>query len=220
VARTANEHPWRDYREGLAYLWSVPLMVGIAMISAGWAMGGGAAQILFALFGGKVFHRGAAGIGALSAAAGAGLLAGGLIAHVAGHRLDFARYKKAVTVAYVSHGLCYMLFSQAQSYPWALALMMFSRIGMSFTTVLNTTQLLRHTPDQFRGRVFATMESLRWSVMIGSMAITGVASEYLSARTIGLAAGVLGTLTALVWAWRDWTGRLAEPVLPPKAFPL
>ena len=40
---------------------SVPLMVGIGMISVGWAMGGGAAQILFALFGEQVFHRGAAG---------------------------------------------------------------------------------------------------------------------------------------------------------------
>ena len=35
--------------------------------------------------------------------------------------------------------------------------MMFSRIGMAVTTVLNNFQLLRHTPDQYRGRVFATM---------------------------------------------------------------
>src|ERR1041384_81306 len=83
---------------------------------------------------------------------------------------------------------------------------------MAVTTVLNSAQRLRHTPDQFRGRVFATMESLRWSVMIGSMAAAGIASQYVSPRTIGLIAGALGSLTAVAWAWADWSGRLPEPV--------
>jgi hypothetical protein len=89
--------------------------------------------------------------------------------------------------------------------------MMFSRIGMAVTTVLNNFQLLRHTPDQYRGRVFATMESLRWSMMIVSMAAAGIASQYYSPRAIALIAGALGLLTALAWAWCDWTGRLPEP---------
>ena len=33
--------------------------------------------------------------------------------------------------------------------------MMMSRVGMAVTSVLNNTQLLRHTPDEFRGRVFS-----------------------------------------------------------------
>ena len=56
--------------------------------------------------------------------------------------------------------------------------MMFSRVGMAVTTVLNNAQLLRHTPNEFRGRVFSTMESMRWSVMIVSMAAAGIASQY------------------------------------------
>jgi len=43
--------PWHEYRAGLSYMRSVPLMMGMAMISVGWSLGGGAAQILFALFG-------------------------------------------------------------------------------------------------------------------------------------------------------------------------
>jgi hypothetical protein len=89
--------------------------------------------------------------------------------------------------------------------------MLLSRVGMAVTSVLNNAQLLRHTPDQFRGRVFATMESLRWSVMIVSMSAAGIASQYVSPRTIGLIAGAFGSLTALAWAWYDWTGRLPEP---------
>ncbi|HXB71623.1 MAG TPA: MFS transporter [Candidatus Acidoferrales bacterium] len=200
-----------DFREGLAYMWSVPLMIGIAMISVGWAMGGGAAQILFALFGEQVFHRGAAGIGAIWGFAGIGLMLGGATGHLVGRHADFAGYKRAVTISYVVHGVTYMLFSQVESYTAALVCMMFSRVGMAVTSVLNNSQLLRHTPDQFRGRVFSTLESLRWSVMIVSMAAAGIASQFASPRTIGLVAGAFGSLTAVAWAWMDWSGRLPDP---------
>ena len=207
----AHLRPWHDYLEGLAYIRSVPLMMGIALISVGWAMGGGAAQILFALFGEQVFHRGASGIGSIWGFAGIGLLLGGAIGHLAGRRQTFAGYKRTVTISYILHGTAYMLFSQVESYALALLCMMLSRVGMAITSVLNNLQLLRHTPDALRGRVFATMESLRWSIMIVSMAAAGIASQFLSPRVIGLIAGAFGTLTAVAWAWCDSSGFLTEP---------
>jgi MFS family permease len=209
--------PWHEYREGLAYMRSVPLVMGVALISVGWAMGGGAAQILFALFGEQVFHRGATGIGSIWGFAGIGLIAGGALGHWAGKRFRFAGYKRTVTVSYVIHGVSYMLFSQAASYGAALAYMALSRVGMATTSVLNNGQLLRVIPDEFRGRVFATLESLRWSVMMVSMAAAGIASQYFSPRTIGLVAGAFGSLTALAWAWCDFTGRLPEPNETPQS---
>jgi MFS family permease len=212
---------WHEAREGLQYMWSVPLMVGIAMISVGWAMGGGAAQVLFALFGETVFHRGAAGIGAIWGFAGIGLLIGGAAGHVIGRRAGFSGYKRAVTLSYLLHGAAYVLFSQVESFGAALVWMMLSRVGMAVTSVLNNVQLLRHTPDEFRGRVFSTLESLRWSVMIVSMAAAGIASRHVSPRTIGLVAGIFGAATALAWAWMDGTGRLPEPQVPftPREWP-
>ena len=50
--------PWHEYMEGLRYMRSTPLIFGIALIGVGWATGGGAAQILFSLFGEMVFNRG------------------------------------------------------------------------------------------------------------------------------------------------------------------
>jgi len=186
-------------------------MMGIALITTGWAMGGGAAQILFALFGEQVFHRGAAGIGSIWGFAGIGLLIGGPIGHLTGRRAGFSGYKRTVTISYLVHGAAYMLFSQAPSYGLALMWMLLSRVGMAVTSILNQLQLLRHTPDRFRGRVFATMESLRWSMMIVSMAAAGIASQYVGPRTIGLIAGALGLVTAIAWAWLDASGRLPEP---------
>lgn len=43
------------------------------------------------------------------------------------------------------------------------------------------------------------------------MAAAGIASQFASARTIALVAGAFGSLTALAWAWADFTGRLPEP---------
>jgi predicted MFS family arabinose efflux permease len=208
---SARLRPWNDYKEGLAYMRSVPLVMGIGMISVGWAMGGGAAQILFALFGEQVFQRGAEGIGTIWGFAGVGLLIGGAIGHLAGRGLGFAGYKRAVTLSYLVHGAAYVAFSKAEGYGTALLLILLSRVGMAVTSVLNNYQLLRHTPDEYLGRVFSTMESLRWFTMMFSMTAAGVASQYYSARTIGVVAGMLGCLTAVAWAWADWRGRLPEP---------
>ena len=98
-----------------------------------------------------------------------------------------------------------------RNYGLALSFIGLSRVGMAVSSVLNYSQLLRHTPDRFRGRVFATMESLRWAVMIGSMALAGICSQYFSPRAIGAVAGILSSMTAVFWTWADWSGRIPEP---------
>jgi MFS family permease len=212
AARSNQAAPsWRDYRKGLAYIRSVPLILGVLLLSVGWAVGGGAAQVLFTLFGEQVFHRGAAGVGAMNGAAGLGLLAGGLVAHAIGRRLDFAGYRRAVWLCYFVHGGAFIVFSLAGNYIAALLLLALSRVGMSIVTVLNYAQLLRSIPDEFRGRVFATMETVRWPVMALSMAAAGLASSALSPRAIGVVAGLCAALTAAAWAWAAWRGRLPEP---------
>jgi len=208
--------PLRDYRDGLRYLASVPLLLGIALMSVGWAAGGGAAQILFALFGEQVFRRGAAGIGTIWGFAGVGLLTGGMIGHLAGPSLGFRGYKRTVAVSYLTHGAAYVAFSLSGSYGAALAWIAASRVGMATTSILNNLQLLRHTPDEYRGRVFSTIESLRWSVMIVSFALAGVASQHVSPRSIGVVAGLLGATTGGLWALFDRLGKLPEP-RPPQA---
>src|SRR6202451_465419 len=111
---TENEvvRPWHEYTEGLRYMRASPLILGIALLSVGWASGGGAAQILFSLFGELVFHRGPAGIGALWGSAGLGLLIGGAFAHWIGKRISFEGYKRAIVICYVIHGGSYVIFSQ------------------------------------------------------------------------------------------------------------
>lgn len=203
--------PWREYTEGLRYMRTVPLILGLLIVNIGWASGGGAAQILFTVFGELVFNKGPAGLGMIWGCAGLGLMAGGALAYTVGRRLSFRNYKRTISICYVIHGGSYILFSQMRHFGWALVFIALSRLGVGISSVLNMGQLLRVVPDAFRGRVFATMESLQWSVMMLSMLLAGVASQYWDPRTIGAIAGALSSTTAIFWGWMNWRGRLPEP---------
>lgn len=203
--------PWHEYREGLRYMRSVPLVLAIALLSVGWATGGGAAQILFTLFGEVVFNRGAAGIGIIWGCAGIGLLVGGALANWLGKRLSFRRYKQAVFIDFVLHGAAYVLFSQARRFDLALVFITLSRASIAVNSILNYSYLLRTVSDQYRGRVFATMETFTWAMMMLSMMGAGIASTHYSPRTIGAVAGLLSSTTAIFWGWANWSGRLPLP---------
>jgi len=207
--------PVAQYRDGLRYMRSSPLVFGIAMLNVGWASGGGAAQILFSLFGEKVFNAGAVGIGVIWGFAGVGLLVGGAIAYRLGKHISFAQYKRTIAIVYVIHGGAYILFSQMPTLAWACVFILISRAAVAVSAVLNFSQLLRHVEDRFRGRVFATLESLQWSTMMISMMAAGAATIAYSPRAIGAWAGVVSSMTAIFWTWANWTGRLTEPALQP-----
>ncbi|MGD0963222.1 MAG: MFS transporter [Candidatus Acidiferrales bacterium] len=203
--------PWHEYREGLRYMRSVPLVLAIALLAVGWATGGGAAQILFTLFGEVVFNRGAAGIGTIWGCAGIGLLLGGTFAHWLGKRLSFENYKLAVFIDYLVHGGAYVLFSRMQRFELALLFILVSRAAMAVNSILNYSYILKTVSDQYRGRVFSTIETLTWTMMMLSMMGAGIASAHYSPRTVGTVAGLLSSSTALFWGWAHWTGRLPLP---------
>lgn len=211
LKETEVVRPWHEYREGLRYMRSVPLVLAIALLAVGWATGGGAAQILFTLFGEVVFNKGAAGIGLIWGCAGVGLLMGGVIGNWLGRRLLFEQYKLIVFIDYVVYGSAYVLFSRMPRIGLALIFIALSRMTMGINSVLNYSYLLRTVDNQYRGRVFATTEALTWSMMMISMMGAGIASTHYSPRTIGTIAGLLSSTTAIFWGWANWTGRLPKP---------
>ncbi len=202
---------FRQFRDGLAYMRSTPLLSGVSVVTIGWAAGGGAAQILFSLFGEKVFKAGPYGIGLIWGCAGIGLLCGGAVGYQLGKRLNFVQYKRTIAIVYVIHGGAYVLFSQMPTMAWACVFIAVSRAAVAVSSVLNYTQLMRHVEDRFRGRVFATLESLTWSTMMISMMATGAVSVSWNPRTIGMVSGIVSSMTALVWTWLNISGRLPEP---------
>jgi predicted MFS family arabinose efflux permease len=142
-----------------------------------------------------------------------GLLIGGALAYQLGPKLSFTAYKRTVIICYIVHGGSYILFSQSKYVPLALVFIALSRAAVGVSSVLNMVQLLRHVDDRYRGRVFSTIESAQWSVMMLSMTAAGLASQSVDPRTIGAVAGALSSTTAVFWGWAHLTGRLPEPAL-------
>jgi len=163
------------------------------------------------LFGEQVFNRGPAGIGFVWSAAGAGLLVGGAVGHALGRRISFRDYKRTIAICYVIHGGAYVIFSQMHNFGAALFFIALSRAGVAVSSVLNVSQLLHHVSDEFRGRVFATIDSMTTFTAMISMTGAGIASQYHSPRTIGFVAGILSSCTAIFWGWADGKGKLPEP---------
>jgi hypothetical protein len=93
----------------------------------------------------------------------------------------------------------------------ALVFILLSRAAMAVNSILNYSYLLKAVSDQYRGRVFSTIETLTWSMMMLSMTAAGIASTHYSPRTIGTVAGLLSSSTALFWGWANWSGRLPLP---------
>jgi hypothetical protein len=210
----SSVRPWHDYTAGLRYMRATPLIFGIGLISVGWASGGGAAQILFTLFGETIFQRGPAGIGLLWGMAGLGLVPGAMAANWMAHRISHATFKHTISIAYLLHGSAYVLFALAPTFASACWWMFVSRFAMGISHVLTSGHLMRHVTNDYRGRVFATIESWSWTTMLISMAIAGIASDFVSPRTIGVWSGIASSSTALWWAWANYAGHLPAPTTP------
>jgi hypothetical protein len=166
-----------------------------------------------------VFNRGAAGIGMVWGCAGLGLLSGGIFANWLGNRLSYKGYKLTVLIDVIVHGGAYVLFSCEKRFDLALLFIFISRVGMAINSVLNYSYLLRTVANRYRGRVFVTVDTFEWAMMMVSMMGAGVASMYYNPRVIGVVAGLLSSTTAIFWVWANWTGRLPLPALAARERP-
>jgi hypothetical protein len=185
--------------------------MAIGLSYVGWASGGGAAQVLFTLFGEVVFHRGAAGIGLIWSTAGIGLVIGGVLAHRLGKRLTFRGYKNAISIGYLIHGAAYVAYALMPVIGLSALCIGISRIAMGSNNVLNRTMLLTHVPDRFRGRIFSTTEMMLNATMMLSVALASLATDHAPIRSIGVVAGLLSASTSIGWLWADMAGKLREP---------
>lgn len=172
---------------------SLRLLLALAIL---WPVGGGATNTLISVYGAQVFRAGDQGIGTLYAAIGGGLLLGGLVAPRFAHRPQLA-----LAVAFMADGALQVAASRA---PW-LGL---AALGIGLSTVAAgignasaSTILMRESPPDAIGRVFAMQEALSSVTFMLSVIASGALLGVIAPRTLGALAGVViavgGLLTAL-----------------------
>ncbi len=201
---------FRDFREGMAFIRSHPIVLGLLLIGVGWATGGGAAQILFSIFAIDVYHGGDRAIGILYSAAGLGIVIGATLANWYFRNKSFAVTKWVIGISMVLTGIFYSTFSFTRQMWTGFVWITLSRVVMGINHIIGTTLLMNIVPSQFRGRTFSTRETVVIFTMVVSMLLAGVGQHYTGPRTIALIAGLLTLLTGVVWLIANVAGVYKE----------
>jgi hypothetical protein len=140
---------WSSLREGLGYVNQQPVIKAVVLLDLS-AMVFGMPRALFPAIGTDVLGGGAATVGLLYSAPGAGALLGALTSGWLGH---VARIGRATVVLVSLYGMTIVGFGLS---PWlfvSLGFLVASGAFDVYSTVLRTTLLQLTTPDALRGRV-------------------------------------------------------------------
>lgn len=174
-------------------------VLALLAVKGGFGLAGGVI-VLLSVFGTKVFHDGAIGIGVLMSARGVGALIGPFIGkRIAGD--SFARLFVAIGLALVTFGFFYTLMPFAPSLLVAAVLAAGAHLGGGAQWSLSTFGLQRIVPDHIRGRVFAfDIALITLTITISSLA-AGFAAQLWGPRIAMGVTAVLALGYAGVWWW-------------------
>jgi MFS family permease len=201
VARPERPSPWRDLREGLAYVWRTPRLLAAMSLAAlvnltAFPFTGG----LMPYIARDVFHLDQQGLGWMVASFAAGALIGSVLISVFGPRVRAGRMMLGACVAWY---LCLIGFAWTTSLTLALALLVAAGIAQSLSMLSLAILLLRTSEDRFRGRIMGVRMLAIYTLPLGLL-IAGAIIPVIGylASALGLLALGLALLAWLALAWR------------------
>ncbi|HRD75560.1 MAG TPA: MFS transporter [Hyphomicrobiaceae bacterium] len=202
----APTSPWSDLKEGLAYVWTTPHVLGgmaiacLVNLTAFPIMGGVLPYVAK-----EVYGLGQTGLGYLSAAIGVGAFIGSIAVGMAGMRIAAGRVMLIATIAWYLLLLALALVTDPRA---GALLLMLVGLAQSFSMVPLAVMLLRTSEPRFRGRVMSVRMLAIYSLPFGLLG-AGALIERFGFKATGSAYALLGLATtlAIAIAWRRalWT---------------
>lgn len=202
LQRGPRPSPWRDLKEGLAYVWQTPRLLAAMSLAAlvnltAFPLTGG----LMPYIARDVFHLDQKGLGLLIASFASGAFIGSVALSVLGSRVRAARTMMATCVVWY---LCLLGFVLSTSLPLAMALLLCAGIAQSLSMVTLAIILLRTSGDRFRGRIMGVRMLAIYTLPLGLLVAGTLIPRigYHATAMIFVVAGLALTLQIAV-TWRD-----------------
>ncbi|MGH9887285.1 MAG: MFS transporter, partial [bacterium] len=197
-AATNARISWASIREGLAFVWRTPVVLGCMTLDMFAVILGGATGLL-PIYATEILHVGPDGYGLLSASLelGALLMSAALI-----FRPAIRSAGPALLAAVAAYGVATIVFGLSRWFPLSVLAYMGAGMADAISVVLRGTAIQLSTPDALRGRV----SSVNF-IFIGASNQLGQAESgflaSLTSATFAVVSGGVGCLlvVALV-AWR------------------
>jgi MFS family permease len=136
-------------REGLAFVWQRPVVLGCMTLDMFAVIFGGASALL-PIYAREILRVGARGYGLLTSALEAGAL---LMALILMLRPPVKSAGRTMLVAVALYGFATVIFGASRWFPLSLAAYMLAGMADQVSVVMRSTAIQLSTPDALRGRV-------------------------------------------------------------------
>ncbi len=187
---------WREMRQGLRYVWNWPGLLALMIMAAVVNFVINPAFTLLPLYVSRQFGGGAAQLGWMQAAQGAGLIAGGLLLSAWG---GFRRRVYTALTGLILQGLATVVVGLAPEGAFWLAVVGWGIGG--FMNVFYNGPLFAFLQGAVRpemqGRVFTVQHSLAWIAWPLSLAVAGPVTDMVGLRAWYVAGGLVAVLAGL-----------------------
>ena len=202
--------PWREVREGLAYVWHTPQLLAAMAVAAlvnltAFPFTGG----LMPYIAREVFHFGQPGLGALIACFAGGSLLGSLTMGALGARVHPGR---AMLVAAVLWFVCLAGFASSRQPGLAMPMLVGAGMAQSTSMLALSMLLLRSSDQRFRGRIMGVRMLAIYPLPVGLLVAGALIPRIGYGATAGamLCCGLLLT-AAIGFGWRHALWRRDTP---------
>lgn len=193
--------PWRDLREGLAYVWHTPRLRAAMSLAAlvnltAFPLTGA----LMPYIARDVFHLDQKGLGLLVASFASGAFIGSVTLSLLGGRVQPARMMLAAAITWY---LALIGFVLAETLALAMALLLVAGMAQSLSMVTLAIMLIRTSEERFRGRIMGVRMLAIYTLPIGLLFAGWLIPQVgYQATALGLViTGLLLTLEIAV-SWR------------------
>lgn len=192
---TEKRGVFSDIREGLAYMWTSPLIFGLLLMSFLPMLFGMPIQFLMPAFNHDILNGGPDELGLLMAANGGGALLGSLVLARLGELRRKGYWLLGISMVWA---FFMALFSLTTSVPVALVSVAVVGIFSSMYMAMNMSLVQLSVDQHMRGRVNSIMMMTFGLMPIGVIPVGYIAEHYGIDTALAISAGILALVTILL----------------------